>query len=147
MTPLTQLLLVATISWSIWRSFRRHLAKNPLEVIRGPPCNTWLAGMNTSLRTRMMSLELSLTHLIAGHFDQLWDTKHGWKFHQAISDECTPETTRDVKFEAEETFHRWRGNQARKSVWSMQFGLVEGPFLNRILRYRTNPCLSSTPKL
>lgn len=65
MTPLTQLLLVATISWSIWRSFRRHLAKNPLEVIRGPPCNTWLAG----------------------HFDQLWDTKHGWKFHQAISDE------------------------------------------------------------
>ncbi|KAF6754459.1 cytochrome P450 [Ephemerocybe angulata] len=64
MTPLAQVALITASTWIFWRGLRRWLGSNPLDNIPGPPSQSWLAG----------------------HFEQLWDVKNGWGFHQSISE-------------------------------------------------------------
>lgn len=83
MFPVTFLSL-SFVTWACWRLyFRRRVLRTVLDVVPGPPGQSWISGEDQCF-PRMMELSDS-TYL--GSLDQL--TNHeGWEFHRHIAETC-----------------------------------------------------------
>lgn len=78
---ITQGLAFCIGSWILWRTLKARFTSSPLDNIRGPPPQSYIAG------SRFLIAQLE-THILTfgpplGNYAQLYD-RQGWDFHKRV---------------------------------------------------------------
>jgi len=79
------LLSLFFLIWACWRLyFRRRFLRTVLDVVPGPPGESWLTGEEQCYPWTELSC---ISWLDLGSLDQLFG-QNGWEFHRAIAETC-----------------------------------------------------------